>query len=284
MTLPALLPYLLLAQIGPNPATGNVGDAADELRNRPPREAAGPEAPAPAPQSRLRQCLQRASQDPQSALDFAQAWRETASEAELAQSAHCAGLALVRLQRFGEARRAFEAARDEVVQGNSAYRARLGGMAGHAALAGNDAEAALALFDSAIIDAVGGADAGLAAGLEIDKARALVTLEREEEAIAALERARNSDMDDPRAWLLSATLSRRMDRLPQAQAQIEQAATLAPQDPAIGLEAGVIAALSGRTMQARQSFESVIEVAPDSDEARRARGYLEQLTPESPTP
>ena len=284
MSLPAFLPYLLLAQIGPNPATGNVGDVADELRNRPPREAAAQDAPQSAAPSRLTQCLQRTRQDPQAALDYAQAWRETASETELAQSAHCAGLALVRLQRFDDALRIFDAAREEVVAGNPAYRARLGGMAGHAALAGGDAEAALAQFDSAIIDAIGGADASLAAGLEIDKARALVTLERNEEAVAALERARGADADDPRAWLLSATLSRRMDRLPEAQAQIEQAVLLAPQDPAIGLEAGVIAALSGRTMQARQSFESVIAVAPESDEATRARKYLEQLTPDEPAP
>ncbi|HCJ81674.1 MAG TPA: hypothetical protein DHV50_09230, partial [Erythrobacter sp.] len=80
-----------------------------------------------------------------------------------------------------------------------------------------------------------------------------------------------------RAWLLSATLSRRLDRLGEAREQIAQAALLAPQDPAVGLEAGVIAALSGREDDARRSFESVLQVAPQSPEATRARSYLEQL-------
>ena len=70
---------------------------------------------------------------------------------------------------------------------------------------------------------------------------------------------------------------RRLERLGEAREQIAQAALLAPRDPAVGLEAGVIAALSGREQEARRSFESVLLVAPDSDEAKRARGYLEQL-------
>ena len=111
----------------------------------------------------------------------------------------------------------------------------------------------------------------------IDRARALVALERNDEAVATLEKARGNDPANARAWLLSATLSRRLERLGEAREQIAQAALLAPRDPAVGLEAGVIAALSGREQEARRSFESVLLVAPESDEAKRARGYLEQL-------
>ena len=100
---------------------------------------------------------------------------------------------------------------------------------------------------------------------------------RNEDAVAALADARAADPANARAWLLSATLSRRLERLGEAREQIAQAALLSPQDPAVGLEAGVIAALSGRDEEARRSFESVLLVAPQSTEATRARTYLEQL-------
>ncbi len=60
---------------------------------------------------------------------------------------------------------------------------------------------------------------------------------------------------------------------------IEKAAALAPQDPEIGLEAGVIAVLGGRDEAARRSWRSVLAAAPDSDQAKVAKGYLDQLGP-----
>lgn len=80
-------------------------------------------------------------------------------------------------------------------------------------------------------------------------------------------------------WLLSATLSRRLNRLTEAQTQIEKAAELRPTDPAIALEAGLIAVFAGRIDAARKSWRSVIAIAPNSDSAGTARGYLAQLDP-----
>ena len=134
-------------------------------------------------------------------------------------------------------------------------------------------------FGRAVSYAADAGDTVLSASVSVDRARALVALGRNDEAAKALAEARTSDPANARAWLLSATLSRRLERLGEAQEQIAQAATLAPQDPAVGLEAGVIAALSGREEEARRSFDSVLLVAPESDEATRARAYLEQLKP-----
>ncbi|MGI8943152.1 MAG: tetratricopeptide repeat protein [Qipengyuania sp.] len=275
MLFSAVIP-LLIMQVGPNPTVGAIPGVPEEMRDRPPRENAAPEA-AQQQRSRLSQCLMRAGSDAQAALDYAQAWREMAEPGELAQTSHCAGLALVRLGRFDEALQAFEAAREELEEPNPAYRARLGGMAGHAAMAKGDSAAALPYFESAVEDAVASADARLVAGLQVDMARALVSQQRPEDAAKALERARSEDPSNVRAWLLSATLSRRLERLGEAQRQIEYAATLDPRDPAIGLEAGVIAALAGREEDARRSFQSVLDVAPESEEAERARTYLAQL-------
>ncbi len=269
---------LLVMQVGPNPAMGAIPDVPEELRDRPPREQADAQA-APSPRSDcLSQCLSLANSEPEDALDFAQSWRvQVESDLELAQSAHCLGLAMVRLERFAEAREVLEVASAEAPEELPAYRARLAAMAGNAALADGKPATAEPLFAQAVAHATAAADGALAAGLHVDRARALVAAERPEEAVEVLAAARAADPTSARAWLLSATLSRRLDRLGEAQEQIERAAAIDPRDPAIGLEAGVIAALSGRGEDARRSFESVLLVAPDSDEANRARAYLEQL-------
>lgn len=265
---------ILLMQVGPNPATGGMPGVPDELRDRPPPPARLQE------QGRLASCLREATSTPEKALDTAQGWREKAeAEADLdrAQSAHCLGLALVQLGRLEEAESIFDLASGEAPLDHPAYAARLSAMAGNAAMARDDAEAALPLLDRAGDQALLTGDKPLVADLRVDLARVLVKLGRQEDAANALAEAREADGDDPQAWLLSATLSRRLERLGEAQKQIERAATLAPRDPQVGLEAGVIAALSGREADARASFASVVEVAPDSPEAERARAYLTQL-------
>jgi Flp pilus assembly protein TadD len=115
--------------------------------------------------------------------------------------------------------------------------------------------------------------------VQADRSRALVALGRNADAVTALQEAHRLAPEDAEGWLLSATLARRDKDLPRAQRDIEVAARLAPLDPAIGIEAGVIAVLDGRDEAARRSWESVVKAAPDSDEAKVAKGYLEQLGP-----
>ena len=269
----------MLMQVGLNPAAGGMPGIPDELRDRPPRETADMDREA----STLAKCLQQTSSNPETALNTAQRWRETAdSDLGLAQSAHCLGLAMVKLGRMNEARQAFELASAEAPKDNLGYAARLSAMAGNAAVAEGDIEAALPLLDRAGGMALAAEDGPLAAGLRVDLARILVRADREEDAAAALAEAREADETNAEAWLLSATLSRRLERLGEAQSQIERAALLAPRNPQVGLEAGVIAAMSGREADAISSFSSVLEMAPDSVEAQRAQGYLDQLRKPSP--
>src|SRR6185503_17901638 len=129
----------------------------------------------------------------------------------------------------------------------------LGAMAGNAALANNDTAIALTELDKAGADAALAGDKELAGSIGADKARALVALGRNEEATKALAEARSDAPRDAQAWLLSATLSRRMGDLATAKAQIMTAAALDPSDPAVGLEAGVIEELSGDEATARQT-------------------------------
>ncbi len=274
MTLLLASAALALMQSGAFPGSNTMPEIPDDLRDRPPRIERGVSAPP----ADLSTCLKQASSFPQQALDFAQEWRERAStDLEFAQSAHCAGLALVQLGRYGEARQAFELASGEAPQDNLAYGARLAAMAGNAAMAENNVEAALPLLDRAGGMALAAEESELAADLRVDLARVLVRLNRPEDAASALAEAREADALDVEAWLLSATLSRRLERLGEAQAQIERAAMLDPRNPQIGLEAGVIAAMAGRADDARASFQSVLSVAPGSPYAERAQGYLTQL-------
>jgi tetratricopeptide (TPR) repeat protein len=115
----------------------------------------------------------------------------------------------------------------------------------------------------------------------MDRARALVALGREDAALGALEAATTLAPERAEAWLLKATLLRRLGQLPLAQTAIERAAPLAPGaagiGPEIGLEAGVIAVLAGRDEAARQSWQSVIDLAPESPAAATAKDYLAQL-------
>lgn len=275
----SLLPFaLMLMQVGIDPNGGRIPGIPEELRNRPPRNPASEAAPAPAlPPARLTACLDAAQADPTAAIPQAQAWLADANGLDRAHAGHCLGVAQAESGRWKEAASAFITARDAVSQGNSRYRARLGALAGSSALAAGNSAEALTVLDAARGEA--GAQGTLGGQIALDRAQALVALDRPAEAALALGEARVAIPVDPQAWLLSATLSRRQGELAAAQAQIEKAAALAPRDPAVGLEAGVIAALRGDDAAARQSFESVIALAPASEQASAAKAYLAQLTP-----
>lgn len=268
----------LLAQVGALNSPGAAPPLPHELQSeplRPPRKARVQQAaPARLP-SRQQTCLEIAEQTPDDAEASARSWLASAQGPEKAVPDECLGVALSRQDKWADAETAFVAARDAA--GDKTLRARLGAMAGNAALANGDAARALAALDGARTDATG--DAAMTGGIDVDRARALVSLKRNDEAAAALTEARTVAPDNAQAWLLSATLSRRMNKLPEAQAQIEKAAALVPADPEIGLEAGVIAVLAGRTEAARRSWQSVLATAPDSEAAKTAKGYIAQLGP-----
>ena len=275
---PALLATLLapmLAQVGP------FQTPARSAPSRPP--AAAPRTVAPpvpaAPRSRLQFCLDDAASAPVDAIDDAEGWRDAVTGPARAEPNLCLGSAHARLEHWPEAEQAFLAGRDAALEGDRQPRAKLGAMAGNAALAQGAFEQALSTLDRARSDAVGADDLRLTGEIAIDRARALVALKREPEAEKALVEARTSAADNGLAWLLSATLSRRQGKLAPAQAQIATAAQLAPRDPEIGLEAGVIAMLAGNEVAARRSWQSAIDTAPSSEAATTARSYLAQLGP-----
>ncbi len=268
-------------QVGPNPTLPYEINPHDDLRNRPPRE--GEIDPANPTSKWLAECLTVLETDP--ARAHTQAQIRLTEEIEQDNSAnyvvanHCLGLASVELELWQDAATAFQAAKNGSPVDDKRARARFGTMAGNAALAGGNHEHALWLLNYAVEDAREAQSSTLEALAAIDKARALVALERPEEGLAALESATRLEPQLSEGWLLKATLLRRMEQLAKAQTAIEQAVTLAPVDSEIGLEAGVIAILSGRENAARQSWQSVIDTQPESIAAQRAKEYLDQIGP-----
>lgn len=270
----------LLLQVGPNPLGG--GMAGDDLvRDRPTREQLAREQAAKgelnATSAWLESCFDLIDEDPARAHTMAQIRRSETSGTDRVLANHCLGTAASALELWDDARAAFAAARAETPEDEARTRARFAALAGNAALAGGDAAGGEGLLALAESDARAGQSPLLEALAAIDRARALVTLGRGEEALAGLESATTLAPERSEGWLLKATLLRRMERLAEAQTAIEAAVTLAPANPDVGLEAGVIAVLGGRDNAARASWQSVIDLAPESPAAATAKDYLAQL-------
>jgi len=274
----ALLAILL--QVGAAPAAQPTSAIPDELweQRRLNRENSRQSEPADSiTDNRLANCIALTQINPQAARSDASRWLDTAELGQKSAAAQCLGMAEVQLGQWDEAIAAFIKGRDLALPGALKSRAQLGAMAGNAQLELGQAAAALATLERAQLDADNAGNEVLKGEIALDRARALVALDRTAEAQSALTMARAALPYSPQAWLLSATLARRLDALDEAQRFIEEAALLAPTDPEIGLEAGVIAVLSGRDDAARKSWNSVIEMAPDSPFAQTAGTYLAQL-------
>jgi tetratricopeptide (TPR) repeat protein len=235
--------------------------------------AAGPLLPT----TRSGGCIDEVTANPEVSAMAAQKALDTATGSARLRAGLCLGAALGAMERWDEARTAFLRARDAAAPTDAASRARLGAMAGNAALAAGSATQALPILDSALADARSSADAELRGTIALDRARAFMALRRPSDAALALAEARTAVPNNAQTWLLSATLSRRENKLAEAQTQIERAAQIAAEDPEIGLEAGVIAVLAGRDDAARKSWQSVLATAPSSEAATTAKGYLAQL-------
>lgn len=239
--------------------------------------------PATLEQDRLTACMDEAHSDPATAIATANEWLEGTSGPPSSLPQQCLGIAYTALLRWDAAQQAFTSARDARPVEDYLARARLGGMAGNAALAGVTYLQATTLLLQAEEDAVAAGQPVMAGEFASDRARALVALGLDDEAATALAKARELNPQDATVWLLSATLARRMNDLEDAQGWIETASALDSVSPAIGLEAGLIAALGGFDDAARASWQSVVDNGGGSQQAATAQLYLQQLD-EAPPP
>jgi tetratricopeptide (TPR) repeat protein len=240
---------------------------------------AAPAADHPQSEPLFVRCAQDAATAPDKALATALAWRLKGGGVAARQ---CEGLALAAQGRWIAAATAFENAAKLAERNQDGRATLLWVQAGNAALAGNDHAGARRMLGTAIAhgelsgDALGEAylDRGRAAGAAGDMAAAR----------ADLDLAIKNVPTDPLAWLLSATLARRMSNIDRAEKDISEALQRAPDDSAVALEAGNIALLAGRPEAARTAFEAAVRLQPLSPSAEFAQAALKQLNGPAPPP
>ena len=225
------------------------------------------------------ECLKLASKDPASAVSSASAWAQQKG-GYLANACH--GFALATDFKFDLAVPMLTEAAKLAEEKGDPRAARFWAQAGNAAIAdGQPAVALDALTKALASQSLTGAER---ADSEIDRARALVALGKGDDAVTALATARQLSPENGMAWLLSATLARRMNKLPDALTYIQTSAALLPRDPAVALEAGNIAVAAGDDNTARKQWEQTIAIAPDSRQAATAKAQLAALAAASPKP
>lgn len=248
-------------------ASSNARQGVDKPLPMPPQAAA-----------KFQGCLDASVADPDAGIRFAEAWRIDGGGFHARE---CMGFALARAERWPAALVALEQAADEAERAGSMQDgARLWAQAGNAALAGGDAAKAKSNFDAALVR---GLPDGIAKGeVQLDRARARVALGDLPAARTDLDGALALVPQDPLAWLLSATLARRMDELALAQKHIAQAVKLSPDDASVALEEGNIAILSSNEDVAKMAWERAVKLAPQSVAGKAAAANLAQLAAERP--
>ena len=107
----------------------------------------------PIADARLKVCLEAARTDPPTGIAQASEWAGEVAGVEESLPQQCLGFAYVSLLRWDAAAEAFRKARDARPAEDRPLRARLGAMAGNAALAAGDATGALDLLAAAQADA-----------------------------------------------------------------------------------------------------------------------------------
>lgn len=231
---------------------------------------------ADAAEARFEECAALAQSDPKAAIAQADGWRIAGGGVP---ARHCLALAYAADERFVPAAVAFEQAARQAEIANDGRAANLWVQAGNARLAAKDAKAALAAFDAAITRGVLKAEA--LGEAHLDRARAKVALADNAGARADLDQALKLVPADPLAWLLSATLARRMNDLPRAQTDIAEATKRSPDDASVALEAGNIAILAGAPDAAKLAWQQAVKNQPGSAAARNAEVALAQLEKDS---
>ena len=266
MILTLLAPALLLSQ------------AASPAAKPAPKPAPKPAAAGPADNgARLQRCIATIATDPVAARAEAGRWRMAGGGAA---ARDCAGLAFAAEKNWPAAATEFETAAHEAQLARNDRAATYWAQGGNAWLAAGDPARARVALDSAL---TAGTLTGLQLGeARLDHARALVAAGDLASARTDIDLALTTAGADPLAWLLSATLSRRMGNLPRARGDIAEALKRSADDPSVQLEAGNIAAQSGDEPAARTAWGEAARLAPDTPVGRSAVAALAQFDAPKP--
>jgi tetratricopeptide (TPR) repeat protein len=229
--------------------------------------------PALSGDERYHDCIEAATSDPAKGELDAQRWKAAGGGLEAQQ---CLGVALANQERWIGAAGEFEAAARNAALANDERQGQFWAQAGNSWLAAGETAKAQRAFGAALDS---GTLSGLARGeAHLDRARALVAAGDLAAARIDLDAALADAAADPLAWLLSATLARRMNDWPRARKDIAEALARAPDDAAVQLEAGNIAAASGDEDAAKAAWDQALRLAPESPAGRAAGEALQQFS------
>jgi len=220
-------------------------------------------------------CVSLARADPAEAERMAERWSLAGGGAKARE---CLGMSLTEQSRYDAAAAAFEDAARTAELAKDTMAARYWAEAGNAHLAAGAPARARAALDAAL---AAGTLEGLSRGeAHLDRARALVAAGDTQGARDDLDAATRDAAGDPLAWLLSATLARRMNDLPRARADIAEALKRSADDAQVQLEAGNIAALSGDEAGAKAAWNTAQRIAPTAPAGVAAGKALAQFQPD----
>ncbi|MGN6270639.1 MAG: tetratricopeptide repeat protein [Sphingomonas sp.] len=261
-----LIPLLLAAQQAQKPADkpqSSIGTRSS---------IGGVAGPASPEEVRYHSCLQLALSDPQKAETRSNQWRLDGGGFVAQQ---CLGMAYANQGKWSAAAAEFTGAARAAQAKQDDRAASYWAEAGNARLAGGDAAGARSALDAAL--AAGTLDGKERAEAQLDRARALVATGDLAQARIDLDHALEGVPQDPLAWLLSATLARRMGDLARAHKDIAEAEKRAPNAAPVELEAGNIAAKSGDQASAEAAWKRAVSLAPNTAAGHAAAQALQQF-------
>ncbi len=237
-------------------------------------------------EQRYRDCLARAADDPDHALDLAFRW---STDGGGLPAEHCIAVALITMGHPDVAAERFEDMLAKLRRGEGLPWDPLGGPAsidalaaaiyaqlGNARLMADDPERAIDAFTRALsLLPAGWLD--LEQQLYIDRARAAGILGRFPDAITDLDRAEAIDPEVPEIYVLRASARRALGQFGKAEDDLARAAALRPEWPLLWLERANLKAMEGDAAAARALWVELAARWPDSPEAQAARRNLARL-------
>ena len=212
-------------------------------------------------------CMILARKRPQEGFETAIGWRSLGG-GDAAD--HCAAVALIELEQYGEAAKRLERLAQISIE-EPPVKAGLFDQAGQAWLLEGRPEDATRAFTSAIALKPGDPD------LLVDRAQAWAARGDYDAADTDLSAALNLSPSRSDAYALRASARRFLDRPADALADANTALELNPGNPEALLERGILRRLKGDDAGARADWMKILNAMPDSGAAGPARQNIESM-------
>jgi len=213
-------------------------------------------------------CVAQTAEAPQEALESARRWRlETG---ELA-ARHCLSLALVALERYGEAAAELTELAAASTDAPAEHQAALFSQAGHAWLLAEQFDLSERAFDRALDLTPGDVD------LLIDRAQARTAGANNWDALADLNSALSAAPQRADALIYRATIYRSLGANDLAKKDVTQALSIEPSNANALVERGILFLAADDVAAARSDFGRVLVTAPRSEAAEVAQEFLAEL-------